>query len=652
MKQLFTLLLLTVSFVTNSQNHHHGPWCGTEISHDWMEEFYQRDKSHLNRRSLERRVVPIVYHLLGTDVGTGYFSMPDLLRIHCDLQDALLHANIHFWIREIHYINSSAFYFGVNSSNLFNFHNRPHVLNIFIIQSMTGVCGYSYVPSPPSRPNDGFSGPNWGGIMLAQNCLGVGTTTLIHEAGHYFNLPHTFYGWEGLPAPPANQPAPQFAGFVPTELLDGSNCLEAGDGFCDTPPDYLSDRWNCNTNGLSSSFFRDSNGEQFRIDGGNFMSYSNDACAAFFTNEQYAEMNNTTVTHRAYLQKYASIAPDMSLLEIPQNLFPNNINQIAFGVPLNLEWSKVERAEFYLVQVSLNNNFFNLVHNEVVSDTFFTMPNLQSNRNYSWRVRPFSYAVMCSDFSEAATFSSSNFAAFVDKQDIICFGAKNGQASILPSGITGTLTYKWTAINPANNADVASITNNQISGVNDGTYQAIISNNSNDSLRVFVTIFSSSEIKVNPYQFGSTLSANVSGGTLPYIYSWNNGSNQLVANNPFEGLNDLTIIDAAGCTKTVSVNFNKDLVGISHNSSFLNFSVYPNPTNSASFINVDLELKSAEKIAIQVLNTSGQFVTQNNFSLSSSSNTLQLELPKLARGIYFVKVSIGNDVQVKKISVL
>lgn len=190
------LLLITVFLSSNllfsqansEHNHASNTWCGTEISHEWMESFYQRDKNHLlQKNNLQRKEIPIIYHVVGRDDATGYFSNNDLLRIHCDFQKELANANLHFWIKNINYINSTAFYNGQNTDNLFSAYNDLNVLNVYIVAQMSGVCGYSYVPSPPSTQNlpwpFGSEGPNRGGIMLAANCLGIGSTTYTHEGG-------------------------------------------------------------------------------------------------------------------------------------------------------------------------------------------------------------------------------------------------------------------------------------------------------------------------------------------------------------------------------------------------------------------------------------------------------------------------------------
>lgn len=653
MNKLFTLLSAVMFFTLQAQNHVHNQWCGTEISHEWMEEFYQRDRSHLNKRTLERREIPIIYHILGTDAGTGYYTLQNLLRLHCDFQSAMLPANIHFWVKEINYINNTSFYNGNSTNQLFNQYNNLDVLNIYIVATMTGVCGYSYVPAPPSRPLFGNAGPNRGGIMLAANCLGIGSTTLIHEAGHYFNLPHTFFGWENQNAPVPSQPAPANigGGFFGSQVerVDGTNCLTAGDGFCDTPPDYLSQRWTCTAAGTSNVSYTDPAGVSFLIDGKNYMSYSNDACTELFSTDQLREMNNTPTTHRSYLLNLP--APDMTPLEATEVVFPDNIQRISLGVEVNLQWKRVDRAEFYLVQVSANNSFFNLLYNEIVTDTFFTLPSLLSNRSYIWRVRPFSYNVMCSDFTSEARFSTSNFSATADLVNESCFGFSDGSATLNTTGVTGNLAYRWNATDPFLNSQLSINFTDQALNLPAGNYIATVIRNLNDTARIPFTIVSNPEISLDLYQFGTSLFATVTGGTPPFTYVWSNGSTSREETNPVDGSNELLIIDATGCRKTGTVNFNPAAVNIANISSLVDFTLYPNPSSDSNF-NIDFELSSNELVHVDVVNIAGQHMLHKHFDLGAGKSTVSINVPNASKGVYFVKVSMGDVVKVKKVTLL
>ena len=137
----------------------------------------------------------------------------------------------------------------------------------------------------------------------------TGGTTLAHELGHYYGLPHT-HGLYNSEPPNYAQFEPQTNGF-PTEVYvegavrfqDNQNdingnqvfdCLETGDGVCDTPaePVALGGRNNydfrtCEYNGNLRDFY----GDRYNPDPGNIMSYG--FCIdfdEFFTEGQYEKI--------------------------------------------------------------------------------------------------------------------------------------------------------------------------------------------------------------------------------------------------------------------------------------------------------------------------------------------------------------------------
>ena len=341
MRYFYILLAILTTFpiLTQAQHEHaqNGGWCGTEISDEGMQAFYQRDKSHLNRKTGNYPTVyiPIVYHLVGEDNGTGYYELSELFRAHCELQDLFNNADIVFYIKDIQYVDNSNYYSGGSTYPLFTNYNDRDACNVFLVSQMSGVCGYSFVPST-SGP-----GPNRGGIMLAMNCMEPGNTTYRHEMGHYLNLPHTFYGWEGENPPAIGTNAPNSIGGRLVERADQSNCLSSGDGFCDTPPDYLSDRWTCNF----AREYRDPNGVLFTIDEKNYMSYSNDGCSSYLKDDQLAEVNAAPASYRPYLLNdpipTIDTVASMGGLLPEQNTFNLNSNEVI------ISWNRTTNADYY-----------------------------------------------------------------------------------------------------------------------------------------------------------------------------------------------------------------------------------------------------------------------------------------------------------------
>ena len=109
-------------------------------------------------------------------------------------------------------------------------------------------------------------------IYINVNCSRTFQLILAHELGHVLGLPHTHgLGNTGVTA----------------ELVDGSNCDVAGDRFCDTPADpNLLNKVNANTC-IYTGTAKDPNGQTYKPDVSNIMSYSMDACMNSFSNLQF-----------------------------------------------------------------------------------------------------------------------------------------------------------------------------------------------------------------------------------------------------------------------------------------------------------------------------------------------------------------------------
>ena len=139
---------------------------------------------------------------------------------------------------------------------------EPRIINIFVVHSMiipAGKAGYATL--------NGISNRGKPVIVVVK----AGTTTWIHEMGHYFGLKHPF--------------EPNIAN------SDNINCATLDDGLCDTPPDP-DPSGVAHSGCLYNGQFKDANGKFFNPLVENFMSYYN-GCGKSFTHMQYERMINT-----------------------------------------------------------------------------------------------------------------------------------------------------------------------------------------------------------------------------------------------------------------------------------------------------------------------------------------------------------------------
>ncbi len=351
-------------------------------------------------------------HLLARDDGSGRFEPSRLLDAFYRLNEDFAPSGIRFYFKHPwKYLNNTQWYQHdsiVQGRALMFAHNVPNALNVYFMANPAGNCGYN-LP--------------YAGIAMAHACAGPTDHTWAHEIGHALGLPHPFLGWEGkrynpdLPTPDTLLydythfhaepdtvvPAPLDTALV--EYADGSNCAIAADRICDTGPDYLSYRWVCNADGLSTVQQRDPAGAPFFSDGTLFMSYAADNCQRRFTPQQIQIMRARLLTDRAHW--VAPSAPVAGLVfEAPQPVAP--INQEASPVNATvLQWTSVPYATHYLVQVSKVSSFGIRDFEAVVTDTFALATNLTANwSNYFWRVRAFN-AASVGPYSQVGRFRTT-----------------------------------------------------------------------------------------------------------------------------------------------------------------------------------------------------------------------------------------------------
>ena len=361
----------------------------------WLSEFQK--KPHLSPRSNELIYVAVAIHIVGTDNSLGFISEQKVLDAFCNLNRHFEKAGIQFFLKgEIRQISNSNFYdhhSGDAGNTMMNMHNLQGAVNTYFVYNAADACGYTL------RDKSGLGI----GIVLSEACTGNSTSSWTHEMGHFFSLPHTFHGWERENLN-WTVPAPARAGGIAVEYADGRGCSVAGDGFCDTPADYLNGRWFCGPQSQSQIVQLDPAGNSFRSDGSLFMSYAAEPCPTRFSPLQQEAM-------RAYLK---SIRIDL-LQQIPQSLNltlredvvllqPANTSSVPTFQEVPLSWKRVSGAIGYLVELSFLPTFAFLSNSYLTKDTSLFLRDLKPSRTYFWRIRPFTLFSTCRVYSAARSF--------------------------------------------------------------------------------------------------------------------------------------------------------------------------------------------------------------------------------------------------------
>jgi hypothetical protein len=165
------------------------------------------------------------------------------------------------------------------------------------------------------------------------------------------------------------------------------------------------------------------------------------------------------------------------------------------------------------------------------------------------------YSVTITDANNCSTVQTvtinpvSQINILMSSKNVGCNGNADGEATATATGGTGNYTYSWTTT-PEQTTETAT-------GLSAGTYSVTITDENNCSNNQSVTIaepaiLSATINSVNASCFESLdgeATANITGGTSAYTYSWNTTPEQTTqtATGLSAGTYSVTIIDAHGC---------------------------------------------------------------------------------------------------------
>lgn len=94
--------------------------------------------------------------------------------------------------------------------------------------------------------------------------------------------------------------------------------------------------------------------------------------------------------------------------------------------------------------------------------------------------------------------------------------------------------------------------------------------------------------------------------------------------------------------------FSGSVVGVQDNNSVLNnVTVFPNPSNNS--ISIDLNLKSAQQITIELADLTGKIVFSKNLGTLQGSSKQMLDVSTITKGIYLLNVLTEKGKESKKI---
>jgi len=469
-------------------------------------------------------------------------------------------------------------------------------MNIWVVTEIEnnngnfGIQGYAYFPGASAAVD---------GIVIMHTAFGnIGTVnsfnnlgrTLTHEAGHYFNLYHTFEGdVNGTTCPPT-----------------GNNCGSGQGDCCGDTERHIRSGSNCPA-GQMNSCINDTFGLVIR----NYLDYSSQTCANMFSLDQKNRMRAALCTERASLLSSLgctpiSISPPTAATCSPQttnlsNGFGMGIRNVTFetidvssssSVPENGyvdrscgQATDLDPSTLYPISIETGsaNNEDVRAYIDYNNDGDFTDPGEQifssddattHTGNVTTPASPTmgSYLRMrvisdfqsnnisgpcytpefgqIEDFAVIFNIPTSTLSLATAVTNVTCNGGATGSIDLTPTGGTTPYIYLW-----SNGAVSQDLTN-----VPAGTYTVTVTDNSSATAVTSATVGEPTVIVIALTTTGETCAGNndgvilagVSGGVPPYTFLWSNAGTTASINNLTPGSYTVTVTDANGCTNSTS----------------------------------------------------------------------------------------------------
>lgn len=417
LKKLVLTIALITPFLSKAQTPIKDTNCG--ISQETADLIKQRLMS--NREMIERlgikeisngrsiTYIPLTINNVASDAsGLGKTSEPTIYSFLCGLNTLYADQDIQFFIQgQIRDRISPAIYTNASSTT-----SSAHMLGYKVANTLNITIGASI-----NNPRASWYNGAGDYCFFLQQMISPQAITEGHEIGHFFGIPHTFYGWENrdVEALYGGGNVPATIGFgAKTENAPRTgtqaNCATAADGFCDTPADYYSDRKNC----PYSPTVNDFHGNAINPDETNIMSYANDNCITGFSLEQKAAIRSDIIVRNWTNFMPASTLDVTGIPTVVSPLHNEDLGDVNNSTVL-LDWTDVPGATAYYLEVYgtklpgvwLLDQTKPIYRATIYSTTSsFNLPttNLVAGARYVWKVKALNSLRTCAGFSQNATF--------------------------------------------------------------------------------------------------------------------------------------------------------------------------------------------------------------------------------------------------------
>ncbi len=407
MKKIYTFLFTALFFnMMSAQNYHK---CGVTTEDQkqmvrFVEEFNNGMHQVSESRSTEPFYVPVTFHLVAKNDGSGRIKTKFMLQQMAVLIDDFKKKGMYLYLDEASWnkIDKTSIYLNASSfENSIVGYKDPNAVNIFICENADTPGGVGTTL--------GYYSPSGDFVIIRINDVENTTSSLTHELGHFFSLPHTFYGWEGVFGIYNWQNGwdpDQFGGKVTmttapgsnveVEVVNRDNCTTAADRICDTPVDY-----NFGFQAQECEWKKtvlDRNDDLIDPQENNFMGYFGDCNQYIYTQGQTDVMRaNFESPERSHIRR--DYIPDTTHIDSDNytTLSPEKNSVTPFFNEVFLDWEDAPGASHYLLTLTNSDGTLEYVTDK--SDLLVT--DLEPNTFYFWEIYPFNEG-----YTKAETISS------------------------------------------------------------------------------------------------------------------------------------------------------------------------------------------------------------------------------------------------------
>ncbi len=236
--------------------------------------------------------------------------------------------------------------------------------------------------------------------------------------------------------------------------------------------------------------------------------------------------------------------------------------------------------------------------------------------------------------------------------DAVCYGSNTGEVTLIESGLSGPLTYKW-----SNGA-----TSSQLNNVTSGEYYVAVTDKNGCVLYGGATVHEPEELEssinsTNILCYNQNIGiaeVKVDGGVEPYNYVWSNGSTTKRIENLPAGKYYVTVFDDHNCTIEDSVTITEPTELICYISDFRNPTCFSSSDGSIK-MNISggtppysiLWSNYRTQQNIDSLDAGNYSVTVTDYNGCSSSTSVSLTKPELLTANLSVLNNVscynGND---------